>query len=110
MVAMTDTPQVELDALPQDAALLDVREQDEWDSGHAEGATHIPLSEIPQRLHDLPEADEIYVVCRSGGRSLQATKWLNAQGISAINVAGGMKRWQAAGRPIVAADGEPFIV
>lgn len=108
---MSDIAKVTIDELPADAALLDVREQDEWDSAHADGATHIPLSEIPARLRELPDADPIYVICRTGGRSLQAATWLDGQGIPTVNVEGGMKAWQASGRPMVSStNAEPVVL
>jgi len=84
-----------------DAALVDVREQDEWAAGHAPGAVHIPMGEIPQRLDELPEADQLYVICRSGGRSARVTAYLNANGWDAVNVENGMHGWAATGRPVV---------
>jgi rhodanese-related sulfurtransferase len=102
--------------LPQDGiALLDVREDDEWAAGHAPGAKHIPLGELPARvgeLAELPDDQPVYVVCRSGGRSARATAWLNASGWDAMNVAGGMKSWEAEGRRVVGThpDTEPEIL
>lgn len=85
--------------------LLDVREPDEWSAGHAPGAVHVPLGELPARtaeLAALPDDQPVYVVCRSGGRSARAAAWLNAAGlVDAVNVAGGMKSWQTEGRPLV---------
>ena len=46
---------------------VDVREQDEWDAGHAPDAVHIPMGELPERLGELPEGD-VHVVCRSRRR------------------------------------------
>lgn len=95
---------------PDDAVVVDVREQDEWDAGRAPGALHIPLSELPERLADLPE-DELLVVCRSGGRSARATAWLTHNGYDARNLDGGMKAWSVAGLPLTAGtDGEPQIL
>jgi rhodanese-related sulfurtransferase len=91
-------------------ALLDVREADEWDAGHAPNATHIPMSELAGRLDDLPQADSLYVICRSGGRSARVTAYLNANGWDAVNVDGGMQAWSAAGRPMVCADGRPEVI
>jgi rhodanese-related sulfurtransferase len=88
----------------QGAVLLDVRENNEWEAGHAPDAVHIPMGEIPQRLADIPEADRVYVVCRSGGRSARVTAYLNANGWDAINVEGGMNEWAATGRPVVTDD------
>ncbi|GAA4856247.1 rhodanese-like domain-containing protein [Saccharopolyspora rosea] len=98
--------------LPDGSVLLDVREHEEWRAGHAPGAVHIPMSEIVQRLDDIPEADQLYVVCRSGGRSAKVTAYLNANGWDAVNVERGMNGWAATGRPLVSDDpsGEPYVL
>lgn len=103
-------PAVSVSELPADAVLLDVREADEWAAGHAEGATHIPMGDVPARLDDLPEADPLYVICRSGGRSARVASWLNDNGFDAVNVAEGMGGWETAGKPMVSETGEPPIV
>ena len=59
------------------AWLLDVRETHEWEAGHAPDAHHIPLYELQQRQHELPEDAQILVICHSGGRSRMATDALN---------------------------------
>ena len=94
------------------SALLDVREQEEWDAGHAPGAVHIPMAEIPQRLDDVPEADQVFVICRSGGRSSKVTAYLNANGWDAVNVERGMNGWSAGGRPVVTdtPDAEAYVL
>lgn len=107
---MNGVPEITVHELPQDAALLDVREHDEWEAGHADGATHVPLGEVPQRLGDLPEGDPLYIVCRSGNRSGRAAAWLNAQGIDSVNVAGGMQAWAAAGKPMTSSTGVPHVI
>lgn len=99
------TPEVPVTDVPDDAVLLDVREDDEWDAGHAPGAVHIPLARIADSLADVPDGSPIYVVCRSGGRSARAAAYLNANGWEAVNVVGGMSAWAAAVRPLVA-DGD----
>ncbi|OQO90780.1 rhodanese-like domain-containing protein [Saccharomonospora piscinae] len=106
-----DIPTVSIDELPtEEYVLLDVREPDEWAAGHAPDAIHIPLGDLPSRAGELPElADDrpVHVICRTGGRSARAAAWLNAAGIvDAVNVAGGMKTWQAAGRPMVGEHGD----
>ncbi|GAB3311081.1 rhodanese-like domain-containing protein [Epidermidibacterium keratini] len=108
---MSEIPETTVDQLPTDAVILDVREDDEWEAGHAKGATHIPVAEVPQRLGEVPEADTLYVVCRGGGRSSRVTAWLNDNGFQAVNVAGGMQSWKAAGKPMHAENGkEPEVI
>ena len=101
-VAMTGVP----DPLPEGVAVLDVREPVEWAHGHIEGAVHIPLMELTDRLDELPDAQTL-VVCKVGGRSAQVTAWLQDQGVDAVNLAGGMLDWEAAGRPMVSETGQP---
>lgn len=96
--------------VPAGVAVLDVREDDEWAAGHVEGSTHVPLSEIQQRVADVPAADPLVVVCRVGGRSAQVTAWLRQQGWEAVNLDGGLQAWEAAGRPLVTDDGSPGTV
>jgi len=92
------------DPLPAGVVVLDVREDDEWVAGHVPGATHLPLGELVARADEVPEG-EVLVVCRVGGRSAQATAWLGAQGRAAVNLAGGMHAWDAAGRAMVSETG-----
>nr|WP_223884873.1 rhodanese-like domain-containing protein [Nocardia colli] len=87
------------------AILLDVREDDEWQLGHAPGAVHIPMVDVPARVDELDYDVDLYVICRQGGRSLQVVEYLTHIGFDAIQVNGGMVAWQQAGRPLVA-DGD----
>lgn len=98
-------PEVSIDQVPSDAVLLDVREDDEWAAGHAPGAVHVPMTQLADRLDDLPEDSPVYVICRSGGRSARVTAYLNQQGWDSVNVAGGMGAWARAGRPMEADGG-----
>jgi len=98
-------PGVSVPHVPGNAALLDVRENDEWAAGHAPGAVHVPMEQVPQRLDELATAfpdGPVHVVCRSGGRSARVTTYLVQAGWDAVNVDGGMRAWAAAGRPMVA--------
>ena len=103
-------PTVPATEVPEDAVVLDVREDDEWVHGHIDGATHIPMGDVPSRLDDLPEGDPLYVTCRGGGRSARVAAWLNQNGFDAVNVGGGMGQWEAAGRPMVSETGQPPFV
>ena len=102
---MPQVPTVEVAELPADAVLIDVREDDEWQAGHAPDARHLPMSRFVERLDELPDADPLYVICRSGGRSGRVVAYLNQQGRPSVNVAGGMQSWAAGGRPMVAEHG-----
>jgi rhodanese-related sulfurtransferase len=103
-------PSIAAAAVPDDGYLLDVREADEWRAGHAPHAVHIPLSELNQRVGEVPNDRDIYVICRSGARSAQAVAAFNNAGWSSSNVEGGMHAWEAAGRPMVADSGtDPFV-
>ncbi|MFB7472468.1 rhodanese-like domain-containing protein [Kitasatospora sp. NPDC056184] len=102
-------PTITAAAVPADAALLDVREQDEWDAGHVEGALHIPIGEVVARIGELPD-EKLYVLCRVGGRSAQVVQYLVQNGRDAVNVDGGMFAWDGAGRPMVSGDGQDAFV
>jgi rhodanese-related sulfurtransferase len=96
-----DIPQVAVDQLPDGVHLLDVRELDEWEDGHIEGAQHVPMSELIQRLDEVPTDRDMVVVCAVGSRSAQVTAYLAQRGYRVANLAGGMHAWLAAGRPVV---------
>jgi rhodanese-related sulfurtransferase len=103
-------PDVPAATVPEDAWLLDVREEDEWAAGHAPGARHIPLGELSGRAAEVPQDEVIYVVCRSGHRSSRAAQALAGAGWQAVNVGGGMQDWAAAGRPMVTDSGaDPYV-
>lgn len=82
-----------------DRPVVDVREPHEWAAGHAEGAIHIPMGEVVERLDEVP--DGAAIICRSGARSARVVAYLEQQGLDAVNVAGGTLRWAADGRPMV---------
>lgn len=111
MSSTNGVPTVEVGDLKDGDFLLDVRENDEWTSGHAEGALHIPISEFVARSGELtevaPQPGRVHVICRSGGRSAQVTMYLVQQGIDAVNVDGGMRVWESTGRFVVTDDGQP---
>ncbi|MCP1388238.1 rhodanese-like domain-containing protein [Corynebacterium sp. TA-R-1] len=90
-VAVTD--------VPAGAQLIDVREKDEYAEIHAKGATNLPLSEFVMHADQIDPDQDIYLICKSGGRSAQAAEYLeNALGWdNVINVAGGTQAWIQAG-------------
>ncbi|HEY0698770.1 MAG TPA: rhodanese-like domain-containing protein [Micromonospora sp.] len=104
-------PSVTVPEVSDDAYLLDVREFDEWTAGHAPGAHHLPMMEVPHRLAEVPRSGDVVVVCRSGARSGNVVAWLGANGWDNVrNLVGGMQAWAAAGRPVRSEDGRPARV
>jgi rhodanese-related sulfurtransferase len=87
--------------------VLDVREDDEWSAGRIEGARHIPLGELGDRLGELDPERPVVTVCRTGGRASKAAKHLTEAGLSAQVMADGMQGWDRDGLPIRGADGTP---
>jgi hydroxyacylglutathione hydrolase len=83
--------------------VLDVRQPQEWRSGHIAGARHITGAQLAERAGELPGDRPIAVVCSSGYRSSVAASLLLRRGHSTVaNVLGGMTAWQQAGFPVVA--------
>lgn len=96
--------------LKDGALLLDVREDDEWNAGHAPQATHIPLSSVPDALDELARERHIVCVCRLGGRSARAAQFLSEQGYDVVNLDGGMVAWHEQGAELVADTEEPTVI
>jgi rhodanese-related sulfurtransferase len=102
-----EVPSVSVSEVADDACFLDVREADEWAAGHIDGAIHLPMGQLVERLHEVPSDRHVVAVCRTGARSGQVTAYLVQQRISIRNLAGGMQAWAAAGRPMVSDTGTP---
>jgi rhodanese-related sulfurtransferase len=79
--------------------IVDVRTKPERKEGGATGSIHYSLDSLNQRLPAL-RGKKVLAICRSGNRSGAAAKFLEQNGISAINVKGGMIAWERAGLPI----------
>lgn len=102
---MSDSvPEVGVDeaagAVGAGAPLFDVREPDEFADVRAAGAVLVPLGEVPDRVDEFPAAGTFYVICRSGARSGRAVEFLRANGLDAVNVAGGTLAWVDADLPV----------
>lgn len=89
------------------AVLLDVRERTEWTAGHAPKARHIPAGKLASRSGELPRGTTVLTICRSGARSARAAAELRRGGFTVLDVRDGMRAWEAAGLPLVAAGGRP---
>ena len=74
--------------------LLDVREPWEFDICHIDGSINLPMGQVPQRLDDLHEADEIIVICHHGVRSLRVIQFLQQHALgNLVNLDGGVDAW-----------------
>ena len=103
------TPSEALDLLDLDAVLLDVRQESEWEAGHAPMASLIPLAGLADHLDELPRDHLIVCACRSGGRSLRAATFLQENGFEVANLAGGMMAWFAEDFPFESESGDAVI-
>lgn len=82
--------------------LLDVREPWEYEKARIEGATLIPMREIPGRISEVDEASEIVAICHHGGRSMQVAMFLEKQGFKQVhNLVGGIDAWSRTVDPAV---------
>jgi hydroxyacylglutathione hydrolase len=103
--ALAATPQLAPAALARQLSdgtswrVLDVRSDEEWRTGHLNGATHIVLSELADRTGEIAQdGAPIVVLCGTGYRSTVAASLLEREGVSGVhNVTGGMAAWREAG-------------
>ena len=71
-------------------SVLDVREVEEFEALHLEGARNFPLSQLADAYEQLDKTQPYYVICKSGIRSARACQFLAEQGYEVVNVKGGM--------------------
>lgn len=84
------------------AKLVDVRTPEEYAAGHIDGSINLPLQDIQAgSVNNLPKDKNIYVYCRSGSRSAQASAKLKAEGFSNITDLGAMSEVQSLGGKII---------
>ena len=83
-----------------DAYIIDGREPEEVARARVDHAVQIPLGSLVERLDEVPRDRTVYLVCHVGGRSAQATQYLETQGFDAVNIDGGIVEWYRAGLPV----------
>lgn len=88
-------------ALAAGARVVDVRETDEYLSGHVPGAVHVALGTVPDNVDAFRGDGPTYVICKVGGRSMRACEYVAQFGIEVFNVAGGTIDWVNGGRAVV---------
>lgn len=81
--------------------VIDVRESDEYVSGHVPGATSVPLSTLTENVDAFSDDNTTYVICQAGGRSMRACEYLQSLGKHVANVAGGTGAWIASGYDVI---------
>ncbi|MGX9805749.1 rhodanese-like domain-containing protein [Exiguobacterium acetylicum] len=74
--------------------LIDVRESHEYESGHIAEAKNVPLSELTERTVELDASRPVHIICLSGGRSMNASMYLEQAGFDVTNVSGGMMSYE----------------
>lgn len=94
-----------------DATLVDVREYSEYAGGRVPDAKLMPLGALDARHKELDHEKPVYVMCRTGRRSLQAQKKLRALGFkNVINVVGGVEAWKKEDLPIERDESAPWAI
>jgi rhodanese-related sulfurtransferase len=91
-----DMPVVNWDAVPENAYLLDVRDEDEFAEAHVPGSVNIPLPALRRDPSALPKDRPILAYCRVGQRGYYAVRFLRQLGYDAHNVTGGILTWENA--------------
>lgn len=84
--------------------LIDVREIDEYTDGHVAGAKLVVLGTVADNVDAFRGDGPTYIICKSGGRSMRACEFLDAQGVDVINIAGGTMGWISSGRDVATGD------
>lgn len=99
------TPQQARELLRErdNVSLLDVRTPEEFSQGHIEGSTLIPVQVLEANLASLANVKDkkIIVYCRSGSRSVAASRILQKHGFVPLNIRGGIAQWENEGLPVV---------
>ncbi len=100
-----DVPEIDVVELArrhvEGVVVIDVRQPDEYASGHVPGARAMPLDELADRVHEVPTDAPVLLICGSGARSYKASEYLLERGVDAANVTGGTKAWIEAGERVV---------
>jgi rhodanese-related sulfurtransferase len=90
--------------IAEGARLIDVREPSEFTEARVPEAVLVSLATVPDHVDQFMGEGTTYVICRSGGRSMQACEFVAAQGANVVNVAGGTLAWIETGRDVATGD------
>jgi rhodanese-related sulfurtransferase len=86
--------------IEEGAQLVDVRADHEWEMGRIEGATHLPLAELGERVGEIDKERPVVLYCRGGNRSSMAAQALAAEGYDAVKLSEGIVGWAKEGLPL----------
>jgi rhodanese-related sulfurtransferase len=101
-MAISEISVDELDErLAEGARLVDVRLPHEFEEAHVAGAVLVPLPTVPDNVELFRGDGPVYLICKTGARSMRASEFLATHGIDAVNVAGGTLAWMRSGRDYV---------
>lgn len=78
---------------PEEQVLLDVRNTTEYEQGHIDGAVHIPVDELRERINELDKDKEVYAYCAVGIRGYIAARILKQNGFKVKNLTGGYRTY-----------------
>ncbi|MBU9711465.1 rhodanese-like domain-containing protein [Evansella tamaricis] len=83
-----------LEKQPKDKVFIDVREPEEYESGHINGVPLVPMHTIPSLVGGFDKEKEYIFICRSGNRSQNVSLFLKENGLEKVtNFNGGMLAW-----------------
>ena len=98
----SDEARALLDDESEDTVVVDVRRDDEWITGHITGALHIPIDDLPDRIHEVPRDKKVLFICAMGVRSGLACEVAFSMGYETVNlynIDDGTPAWIAGGHP-----------
>ncbi len=90
-----------LPSLAADEAVVDVREEDEFESVHLDKSLNLPLTTIGKGVEELKKYSKIYLICESGGRSSYAHEILKTAEIESVDVTGGLLALRRLGAKLI---------
>ena len=87
---------------PDNTVVIDVRREDEWETGHVTGAIHIPVDDVLDRTDEIPTDKKVLFICAAGVRSGLACEMAASIGFDSemlYNIEDGTPSWIASGLP-----------
>ena len=90
-----------IDELEGNITIIDIRNKNEWEGGHIENSTNIPLNHLMDRISEVPMSGPVIVHCQGGYRSMIATSLLEKEGrVNVFDLVGGYQAWVSTKQPV----------